>query len=285
MGNLSDYLGEAGVFAGKGLINYGLNYLAWKRQNEYNLPINQKARLEAAGLTPAAAAEALSGQNGQGAAFGAVSGENPSVSPMQKRFMDAELQMKQEYNDAAIDELNSRAEKNRAEANRTNVLTPVEKEQILQSIKESISKSKLNDTQAANVQAVTNKLIAMYPIERQTALAALQGLRYENDVKMVKSELAKTYHINPDSEFGAQIVQLLLSGDSSVLNTIIESFESVVSGPFQVGGALNNTYQKGHETLEGYLGKTGHKVFRHVVNSAERALFPWKLNLGRYRYE
>lgn len=236
MGTLADYLEEGAAFAGKGLINYGLNYLAWKRQNEYNLPVNQKARLMAAGLTPAAAAEALSGQSAQGAAFGAVSGENPSVSPMQKRFMEAELEMKQDYNDAVIDELHSRAEMNRANANRTLTLTPLEANQITQSINESVSRSNLNDKQAANVQQVTNKLIAMYPIERQTALAALQGLRYENDVKKVKSELAKTYHINPDSDFGAQLAQLILSGDETVIGTIVESFKSVAEGAVDAVG-------------------------------------------------
>lgn len=254
MGNLKDYVtntaGDLVSFGAKGLINYGLNSMAMKKQNEYNLPKNQMARFVDAGLSPAAAAQAILGNPSTSAAMTGQGGADQKMSYMEMKIQKKQLEMQERYNEAEIDVLASQAEKNRAEASRTNMLTPYEVQQIQQNVKESISRVNLNDKQKEQVEAMTNKIILMTQVERDTALAALQKLRYENDVAKVKSELAKTYHIDVDSDFGSMLVQLLLSGDKSVIDTIIKSFKEVMQVP---DDASDFSLFGGKPTLNDYL--------------------------------
>lgn len=143
-----------------------LNVKNWNLENEYNLPVNQYQRYIDAGMSPAAAMQAVAGGSSP-AGIGSVSPASPTapagsfdLGGVADAMLTArEVESKRELNDTAADV-------NRATAERTRTLTPVEKENIKSQTLKNYDDVATNESLRAKYEAEADRICSLTPVEQ-----------------------------------------------------------------------------------------------------------------------
>lgn len=161
-------------------------------------------------------------------------------------------------NEAEVDVLKSQADKNRADTDRTRQLTPYEINQLQENVNESISRQHLNSDQSKFVRLQADRFAQMTPTELEKAKQELLSIKqsiiesksrtrlndrnsefveyqswhqlYINNLDHYKTMLVNDFHIDPDSPWINQVIQTVASGDTRVIDILVDSITGLAQG-------------------------------------------------------
>lgn len=184
------------------------NIADWNMENEYNLPANQYQRYIDAGLTPAAAAQAVAGQDGgQAVAPNTSSGNAPSTPYPTADFGNSVSHAMIGSRQAAIQESLAAAEirlKN-VQAGQIIDLTPVMKEELRSIVAKNNSEVLKNESLAKQFDEETKRLGIINEFERDKIKKDIELLQVsirekEQAIKNMKQQVVESKQRVEESE-------------------------------------------------------------------------------------
>lgn len=215
------------------------NVKFWKMQNAYNTPKQQMKRLQDAGLNP----NLIYGSSANTGVAGSVSPskpapyniQNPVPSMMQTALLTSQIDLQK-----------SQAEKNRADANKTNELlggqkTNLELRNEIQSIKNFIAgktkQEQINIIENSSIQSDFNN-----KIKQADAEAATGGYVKGNYIYTIFTQLG----IADDSEFSKTMRKALIGGllGSQIFGNLSGAIKNLIP---KKGNVSNPTFNRAQE--------------------------------------
>jgi hypothetical protein len=212
------YAAQAGLALGQGYMDrraqeraFEQNRQFWferfEKEAQYNSPVQQKARMQAAGLNPALMYKG--GQTGGSVSGGSAQGkiaERYALTELAK--MSAEVKKIQAETDNIAADTNLKGEKGQ-------LITEQRAGQVLANAMAEINKGTYNERNKAEIQKLTQDALRA-TAEREKAESEAVSAAYQTELKKKEVEIYKKVHENmirigadPNSSWMNQIIQVL----------------------------------------------------------------------------
>lgn len=270
--------------------------------NEFNSPANQIQRMIAAGISPAAAAQAVAGSPSSATGSQVSSSSAPSVnsaigasSPMSSVFSDlfknrllaaqteqqiAETGRYNEVTDKAIEEATERINKMRKEGRLTDAQAETCEQlmpYLVQNSQADLIKKQLEFQQIKNQ---TDLLLSQKNVaDKQAGLIESQtkGVDLDNLKKTWEKFFRDTFNVDPSSPWVNNLITMVLSGKSDVvISSIEQTLETLLS--FLNGDGADDSVTNFFTNPVGYGSYFGKKTRKYLFD------MPFRFNTKLSRF-